>query len=116
MVSYAGRNAEITLCNLIASTYPNAKTLADLVTVTRSHDGNKGYMHAQTQTTDRIFTFPIPMPTPITAECVSMGEPEIKESQTTSGELWHARLGHISDDLIKLTSKAYPEYKIPQKY
>ncbi len=30
------------------------------------------------------------------------------------GELWHARLGHTSDNIMCMTGHAYPMYKIPR--
>ena len=116
MMSYEGRNAEITVRNLLKSTYPEATTLSDLVRVSQSPDQGPSTCDATSQTTDRIYTFPIPIPMPITTECVTMGEPEVKESLKALGERWHARLGHTNDDSIKMTAKAYTHYCIPYKY
>ena len=67
------------------------------------------------QTKDRIYTFPIPMPTTLTSESVSWGEPEIKTAVMSPGELWHARLGHPNDMCMKDTSDKYPMFNIPKK-
>jgi hypothetical protein len=68
------------------------------------------------QTTQRIYTFPTPIPSLIARESVSWGEDEIKTAMMSTGELWHARFGHTSDPNIKATSQAYPMYDIPKKH
>ncbi len=116
MASHPGRSPALTIRNLIKSTYPNAKHLSDLTSAGLDKDGTSRARTTETQTTERIYTFPIPIPMPITAECVTMGGPEIKESVRAAGERWHACLGHIGPDIIQNTAKAYPQYKIPKQY
>ena len=78
-------------------------------------NGLVGVSDQACQTTDRIYTFQIPLPSALTSESVSWGEPEIKREISSMGELWHARLGHTGDQNLRATSKAYPAYNIPTR-
>ena len=107
----------MTLRNLIKANYPTAKQLSDLTEViTPQETVITGKRDQSSQTTDRIYTFPTPIPTALARESVSWGEPEVKTSVNVTGELWHARLGHVGDNIMKQTSNAYPMYKIPKKH
>jgi hypothetical protein len=68
------------------------------------------------QTTGRIYTFPIPSPNALARESIAWGEPEVKNSDMTVGELWHARLGHLGNPSLKWTSEAYPQFNILKKH
>jgi hypothetical protein len=113
MMSYEGRNKEIMIREMIKKSYPEAITLSDLINIV-NHDNVSS--EATTQTSGRICTFPIPIPTSIRTESVTMGEAEVKESLKAISERWHARLGHASDDMIRNTAKAYQQFKIPHRY
>ena len=113
--SWAGNNAKITLRNLVKENYPEATLLSDLVL------GREKGLKSETssvgcQTTGRIYTFPVPLPSPLAQDSVTWGEPDIKNAEMTPGELWHARLGHTSDNIMRMTGEAYPMYKIPRKH
>ena len=97
--------------------YPDKSSLGDLVyTETPNEVFDRGKRDQCCQTTERIYTFPTPLPAPLARESVSWGEPEIKNENMSKGELWHARLGHVSEGIMKLTSDTYPFFEIPKKH
>ena len=116
--SWKGRNAELTLRSLIRENYPSAVKLQDIIGVQPKERltkaGNSDDKAVQTK--DRIYTFPIPMPTTLTTESVTWGEAEIKTAVMSPGELWHARFGHVGDMCMKETSDKYPMFNIPKKH
>ena len=115
--SWNGNNPELTLRSLVKANYPEAKYLSDIAQVQTPLETTARGMRDQTcQTTDRIYTFPIPQPSPLARESISWGEPEIKTACMSSGELWHARLGHTSDANMRVTSDTYPMFNIPKKH
>ncbi len=115
--SWQGRKPQITLRNLVAKNYPHAVYLMDIVRIETPSDAqNLEKIDQISQTTERIFTFPTPLPSALARESVTWGEPEIKTSIMSAGELWHARLGHTSDDIMRHTSQMYPMFNIPQKH
>jgi hypothetical protein len=59
---------------------------------------------------------PIQLPSPLARDGVRWGEQEIKTASMSTGELWHARLGHMSDAVMKVTSDTYPMFNISKKY
>ena len=113
--SWGSNNSKLTLRNLVRENYAQAVVLADLVAV-REPGIKAGTGSVGCQTTGRIYTFPVPLPSPLAQDSVTWGEPEIKNANMTIGELWHARLGHTSDNIMRMTGDAYPMYKIPRKH
>ena len=73
-------------------------------------------MEAITRTTERIYTFPIPLPMPLMSDGVSRGETEIKDVTRFSVELWHVRFGHVSEDLVRNTADMHINVNISRKY
>ena len=117
MASWEGAASEVTLRNLIKSNFEGAKTLSDLVAISKEELRDGKRLHdVNTQTTERIYTFPMPIPAPIDMKSVTMGEPELKAAVKAKGELWHARLGHVNEETLQFTREAYPEYGIPRKF
>lgn len=116
-VSWGGRSPQLTLRNLIKTNFPNADKLDDIAEIlTPAHTVAQDKCDQASQTTERIYTFPIPMPTPLARDSISWGEPEIKNANMTTGELWHARLGHTGDPIMRMTSDKYPMFNIPKKH
>jgi hypothetical protein len=111
--SWNGKHPQLTLRNLVKQNFPQAVLLADLVPVDRVYEA-RNKADRSCQTSDRIYTFPVPIPSPLAAESVRWGEPEIKA--VTPGELWHARLGHTGDPNMRATSETYPWFNIPKKH
>jgi hypothetical protein len=102
---------------MIKAAYPDAVTLADITNIETPREFiSSGKTDQSCQTTERIYTFPTPLPAPLAQESVSWGEPEIKTLVMSSGELWHARLGHTSDAIMRNTSEMYPMFNIPKKH
>lgn len=115
--SWNGRNPELTLRNLVKTNYPDAKTLSDIAEVTTPPDTMTRNARDQScQTTGRIYTFPTPLPSPLARDSISWGEPEIRNATMSAGELWHARLGHVGDPIMRVTSDTYPMFNIPKKH
>ena len=115
--SWNGRNPELTLRNLVKTNFPEAKYLSDVSTIETSQDTiSQGKRDQCCQTTGRIYTFPTPLTAPLARESVSWGEPDIRTATMTTGELWHARLGHTSDTIMKMTSDMYPMFNIPKRH
>ena len=118
-VSHEGKYPERTIRNLLKKDYAKAIALADLTGKikkrTNEHGGeaqretiNDTVISKETQdqcvqTTQRIYTFPTPIPSPIARESVSWGDDKIKTAIMSTGELWHARFGHTSDPNMKAT-------------
>ncbi len=118
-VSYGSDRNSLTIRNMIRDKYPDAVYSKDLLHVHAdvSDDSNgpvSGKMDKSTQTTTRIYTFPVPLPQLLAAESVTWGEPIVKEALNYKGELWHARLGHCGDDFLSRMSW-YPFFDIPWK-
>ena len=115
--SWKGRTPALTLRQLLKDNYPEAKTLSDLIPNTTPENTKEcGKCDQGCQTTGRIYTFPIPLPAPLARDGVRWGDPEIKTASMTTGELWHARLGHTSDVVMRVTSDTYPMFNIPKKH
>ena len=104
--------------SLIKENYPSAVKLQDIIGVQPKERLTKAENSDDkaVQTKDRIYTFPIPMPTTLTTESVTWGEAEIKTAVMSPGELWHARFGHVGDMCMKETSDKYPMFNIPKKH
>jgi hypothetical protein len=115
--SWRGRNADLTLRNLIETNFKDAEYLNDLIVNETTETAKaKGMTDCACQTTGRIYTFPIPLPSALARESIAWGEPEVKTSEMTQGELWHARLGHLGDVSLKGTAEAYPQFGLPKKH
>lgn len=113
-----GNHYEGTLRSLLKQNFPDAHTLSDIATEKKGPEvTQRAHQHDKSiQTTERIYTFPTPMPSPLAKESVRWGEEEIKPAATGTGELWHARLGHTNDSNLKATSETYPMFNIPKKH
>ena len=125
-MAWPEKDSSLALRKLLEENYPQAKTLADLDII----GGHKPTLHKKqnvdqeekelrecgAQTIERIYTFPVELPTALTSDSVSWGEPIIKNANMSLGELWHARLGHASDKVMTATSEAYPQVQIPKKH
>ena len=116
--SYKGNTPELTLRKLIETNFPDAQVLSDIAAIETPRDTiAQGKRDQCCQTTGRIYTFPTPMPAPLARESISWGDPEIKTAtMSTSGELWHARLGHSNNRIMQHTAEKYKTYKIAKKY
>ena len=115
-----GKQPEGTLRQLVKDTYPSAVLLSDItgrdVTGAQEPEHSRGERENKSvQTTERIYTFPVPIPSALARESVCWGEDEIKDITRGMGELWHARFGHTSDSNLRATSDAHPMFKIPKK-
>ena len=115
--SWKGSSPDLTLRNLVCINFPEARVLSDIT----NFDDNipiqppPGHETKSSQTTERIYTFPTPLPSALSKDSVTWAEPEIKPTIAASGELWHARLGHANDDCMRQTAEAYPFFEIPKR-
>jgi len=119
-VSYDSENNPLTVRNMIKRTYPSAIYLRDLLPKPENvknivNNNTKEVSDKSTQTVTRIYTFPVPLPQPLASESITWGEPIVRDVLEQSGELWHARLGHCGDDVMKRMS-VYPYFDIPRKF
>ena len=123
-VAWQDRNPQLTLSKLITENYPEAKTLSDLDILgghKPAEQPKEDRKHVErldcgTQTIERIYTFPVELPTTLTTESITWGKPIIKNANMSPGELWHARLGHASDKVMTATSEAYQFFEMPKKH
>ena len=118
-VSWQGRSPEYTIRSLLRANFPEAKVLADLDLMGCKSTPQSNPMDTTSrgvQTTERIYTFPIQLPTALATESVSWGEPAIKNSTMSPGELWHTRLVHVSDNIMAATATAYPFFEMPKRH
>ena len=87
-----GHQHEGTLRSLVKQNYPAAKKLSDLVEKTDHFDVKdkmKNQESKSVQTTERIYTFPVPIPSALARESVCWGEDEIKAiTRGTGEEIW----------------------------
>lgn len=79
-----GQQPEGTLRQLVKDTYPGAVLLSDItgrdVTGAQEPEHSRGERENKSvQTTERIYTFPVPIPSALARESVCWGEDEIKD-------------------------------------
>ena len=111
--SWSSETNPLTVRNLVRSQYPEAVYLQDLVHQEITSEDSGKTQDVSTQTTSRIYTFPVPLQQQLARESVTWGTPYIREELIHRGELWHARHGHCNDEIMSCMA-LYSLFNVPK--